>query len=76
MKLLKDIVRIAAFPLTVLILLVGFLIVYRLLGLPPSNELIDIARFYSVRWSVLGSDSGSKLLPSWVHNCDPGSSIQ
>lgn len=40
----RDIVKLAALPLLILLSLVIFIIVYRLLGLPPSMALVDIAR--------------------------------
>lgn len=76
MKELKTAIRLASFPLTLLILLLGFMLVYRLLGLPPSDELVDLARSYMGKYGYLVVFIGAFLEATPVVNFYlPGSTV-
>jgi len=49
----KELVRVAAFPLIVLTLLLGFVAVYQLLDFPESDELVRISESYLIRYGYL-----------------------
>jgi len=73
---LRSAVTIAAFPLAVLALLLAFIGVYQLLGLPASDELVEVANSYMARYGYVVVLIGALLEGTPVVNFYlPGSTV-